>query len=205
MEYMNKIELLIATKNAGKIREIQQLLGDLPVTLRSLNDFPAVSEPEENGQTFAENAALKARFYSQHANMWSLADDSGLEVEALGGAPGIFSARYAGENASDAVRIDKLLSELDDSGNENRRARFVCSMAVADEKGEIRFIAEGACNGTITTQSRGKNGFGYDPVFVPEGFAETFGELSGAIKQQISHRARAVNKIIEYLRGFIAA
>jgi XTP/dITP diphosphohydrolase len=205
MEYMNKIELLIATKNEGKIREIQQLLGNLPVTLRSLNDFPAVSEPEENGQTFAENAALKARFYSQHANIWSLADDSGLEVEALGGAPGVFSARYAGETASDAERIEKLLSELKDLGNKNRCARFVCSMAVSDEKGEIRFVAEGVCNGRITTQSHGKNGFGYDPVFVPEGFAETFGELSGDIKQQISHRARAVNKIIEYLRGFIAA
>lgn len=198
-------EILVATKNAGKVREIKDLLADLPVRLRSLTEFPAVIEPEETGATFLENAILKARYYAEQTKLSALADDSGLAVEALGGAPGIFSARYAGEDASDAQRIENLLKELNASKDENRRARFVCAMAFADETGEIKFTAEGVCDGKIVFEPRGTNGFGYDPIFAPDGFDGTFGELTDGVKRQISHRARAIIKIIEQIRLFYAA
>lgn len=198
------MELLIATRNNGKVKELENLLADLPVRLRSLNDFPNVPEAEETGATFAENARLKARFYAARTGLFALADDSGLSVEALGGAPGIYSARYAGDDASDAERIEKLLKELNAAGDKNRRARFVCAAAVADAGGEIKFLAEGICGGAIAQAARGKNGFGYDPIFIPDNFNQTFGELSDDIKRQISHRARAIKKIIRYLRDFTA-
>ena len=198
-----KLQLLAATKNAGKIRELEVLLADLPVSLQSLEDFPGVAEPEETGATFAENAALKAIYYARETGFWALADDSGLEVEALGGAPGVYSARYAGANASDDERIVKLLEEIDAAGGENRAARFVCAMAIADTTGVIRFSAEGVCCGSIAQASRGRNGFGYDPVFIPEDFDQTFGELPAEIKQKISHRARATEKIIRFLGHYI--
>jgi XTP/dITP diphosphohydrolase len=198
------MEIVIATKNAGKVKELADILADLPVNLRSLNDFADVSEPEETGADFVANAVLKARDYARQTGLWALADDSGLEVAALGNAPGVFSARYAGENATSEQRIDKLLGELNKTRDENRAARFVCAMAIADAAGEIRYIAEGICEGVITGAPRGTNGFGYDPVFVPEGFSETFGELSDDVKRKISHRARASEKIIAYLRAFIA-
>lgn len=198
------MEIVIATKNAGKVKELAALLADLPVNLRSLNDFENIVEPEETGDDFIANAVLKARDYARQTGLWVVADDSGLEVEALDNAPGVFSARYAGENATGEERINKLLSELNKTGNENRRARFVCAMAVADDRSEIRYVAEGACGGSIVDAPKGTNGFGYDPVFVPEGFSETFGELSDEIKREISHRAHASKKIIAYLRHFIA-
>jgi len=198
-------ELLIATKNVGKIKELEELLADTPFRLRSLNDFANVIEPEETGATFAENAVLKAQSYALQTGLWALGDDSGLEVEALGGAPGVFSARYAGAGANDAKRIEKLLLEINKTNDANRRARFVCAMAIARATGEIEFIAEGICNGSIASAASGANGFGYDPVFVPDGFSKTFGALSNNIKQQISHRARASAKIIQYLRRFNAA
>ncbi len=203
---MNKtdLQLLVATKNAGKIKELEELLNGLPVNLRSLRDFPDVPDVEETGQTFLENAVLKAQSYARQTDMWALSDDSGLEVAALGNAPGVFSARYAGEKASDAGNIEKLLLELERSQSEDRSARFVCAMTIADEKGEIIFSAEEICAGRIAFEPRGKGGFGYDPIFVPEGFESTFSELSNNIKQQISHRARASAKIIRYLRDFIA-
>jgi XTP/dITP diphosphohydrolase len=198
-------EIVVATKNVGKVRELKQLLMDLPFQLKSLNDFPNIIEPEETGATFAENAVIKARSYALQTKCWSLADDSGLEVEALGGAPGIFSARYAGENATDRERVVKLLRELNETPDQKRLARFVCAMAVSDEKGEIKFLSEGVCAGKIALTPSGANGFGYDPIFVPDGFEQTFGELSDAIKQKISHRARATEKIIAFLRGFYAS
>lgn len=198
------MELLIATKNIGKVKELENLLADSPVRLRSLNDFPNVPEAVETGATFAENARLKARFYAAQTGLLALADDSGLAVEALGGAPGIFSARYAGDDASNAERIEKLLSELKATGDENRRARFVCAIAIADARGEIKFLAEGICNGAIAKAATGKNGFGYDPIFIPDNFNRTFGELSDNVKREISHRALAIKKIIRYLRDFTA-
>lgn len=191
----------MATKNAGKIKEIELLLGDLPVVLRSLSDFPHVVEPAETGLTFAENARLKARYYAWQTNLRALADDSGLEVEALGDAPGVMSARYAGADAGDEEKIDKLLTELRETGSDNRQARFICAMAISDSRAEIEFETEGVCGGTIAFEPSGKNGFGYDPIFIPGGFYDTFGVLSADIKRKISHRARAAFTIIEYLRA----
>jgi XTP/dITP diphosphohydrolase len=199
-----RLQLLVATKNAGKIDELKNLLADLPIELKSLSDFPLFPEVEETGETFAENAAIKARDYALQTGLWSLADDSGLEVAALNGAPGIFSARYAGDKADDRKNIEKLMSEFGKTCQENRAARFVCAMAIADEAGEIQFSAEGVCNGTIIDEPRGVNGFGYDPIFVPGGFAKTFAELPASIKRKTSHRAIAAAKIIKYLRDFIA-
>lgn len=205
---MKKIEfeqnfnaLLLATKNEGKIRELAKLLDDLPIRMRSLNEFENFAEPKETGATFSENAVLKARYYALRTGVWALADDSGLEVEALGGAPGIFSARFGGASASYAEKIDRLLGEMKSAdGGENRKARFVCAMAISDKTGNIQFLSEGVCDGEIASVPRGANGFGYDPIFVPEGFSESFGELSGEIKRQISHRSKAIEKIIRFLR-----
>lgn len=201
---MDKMQILVGTKNAGKIKELKNLLAEIPVNLRGLNEFENIVEPEETGATFAENAALKAIYYARKTGIGALADDSGLEVEALGGAPGVYSARYAGEKASDAEKISKLLEEIKKSGSENRAARFVCAIVLTDETGEIVFQTEGICNGKIAFAPKGQNGFGYDPVFIPEGFDRSFGELSGEIKSRLSHRARAIEKIIRFLRGFAA-
>ena len=193
------MKILIATKNRGKFREIKILLSHLPVLLCDLNEFQQIQEVEETGKTFAANATLKAKGYALQTGLWTIADDSGLEVDALSGRPGVFSARYAGENASDEEKIEKLLGELNHVKSSERQARFVCAVAVSDEKGEIQFLAEGGCRGEISFNKSGTNGFGYDPVFIPEGFEQTFGELSGEVKQEISHRARAITKIIQYL------
>ena len=199
----NKTQLLIATRNAGKIKELKELLTELPIEIRCLNEFPNIVEPEESGANFAENAVLKAKYYARQTKLWALADDSGLEVEALDGAPGVFSARYAGENAADIEKIEKLLRELNNIKNiKDRRARFVCAVAIADETGAIKFIADSICDGAIALNASGTNGFGYDSVFIPDGFSSTFGELSDQIKRKISHRARATGKIIQYLRRF---
>ena len=198
------MKLVVGTNNAGKIRELNELLTDLPVEIFGLSRFENVSDVEETGATFAENAILKANSYALQTGFWALSDDSGLEVEALGGAPGVFSARYAGENAGDKERIAKLLDELAGTNDESRRARFVCAMAIADEKGEIKFLAEGICEGRIARRPHGANGFGYDPIFVPDGYEQTFGELSSTAKAEISHRARAIEKIIRFLRDFTA-
>ncbi|MDQ6785960.1 MAG: RdgB/HAM1 family non-canonical purine NTP pyrophosphatase [Acidobacteriota bacterium] len=199
------MQIVAATKNIGKVKELKQLLADLSVCLRSLNEFPDVVEAEETGATFTENAVLKAQSYALQTGLWSLADDSGLEVEALGSAPGIFSARYGGASATNEEKIQKLLRQLNAKlSNEERRARFVCAMAISDAKGEIKYLAEEMCGGRIALTPKGTNGFGYDPIFIPDGFEKTFGELSDEIKQKISHRARAAEKIIQYLRAFTA-
>lgn len=198
-------EILAATGNAGKLKELAELLAEMPFRLRGLKDFPNVVEPAETGSTFADNAVLKARSYARQTNLWSLADDSGLEVAALSGAPGIFSARYGGAAASDADRTEKLLSELEKTPDRERRARFVCAMALTDETGAIKFLEQGVCDGEIAFAARGANGFGYDPIFIPDGFSQTFGELAADTKQQISHRGRAARKIIQQLRRFYAA
>lgn len=195
-------EFVVATGNKGKIKELKELLADLPARLRSLNDFPNIVEAKETGATFAANAAIKAKSYALQIGFWTLADDSGLEVAALGGAPGVYSARYAGETATDRDRIEKLLRELNDTPMENRAARFVCAMAISDETGAIKFSTEAVCDGQIALIPSGANGFGYDPIFIPDDFNQTFGELSETIKQKISHRARASRNIIRFLRDF---
>ncbi|HSL56068.1 MAG TPA: RdgB/HAM1 family non-canonical purine NTP pyrophosphatase [Pyrinomonadaceae bacterium] len=191
--------LLLGTRNPGKVIEIISILADSGWSFSSLQEFPNVGEAEENFTTFAENAIAKAQFYSAATGLFALADDSGLEVAALGGAPGVFSARYAGADASDADRRTLLLSELARLGDIDHRARFVAVVAIATPEGEVLNLSEGICNGTITFAPRGTGGFGYDPLFIPDGFDQTFAELPDAIKNQISHRARALMRTREFL------
>jgi XTP/dITP diphosphohydrolase len=197
------MKLVLATNNAGKVREFADLLSGLPVELLSLRDAGDFPEVEETGATFEENAVLKARGYAIQSGIWALADDSGLEIEALGNRPGVLSARYGGEGTGFDKKMEMLLAELGSTGDPDRRARFVSAIAVADERGEIKYVAEGTVSGHITVSPRGSNGFGYDPIFVPDGYEQTFGELSDDIKGQISHRSRASAKIIRFLSGFI--
>lgn len=192
-------ELLVATHNAGKIRELNGLLADLPLRLRQLSEFPEIEEVEETGKTFAENALLKARLYGQQTKLWTLADDSGLEVDALDGAPGVLSARYAGRDATDEDRNARLLAELAGTDDGRRTARFVCAIALYDPATAATEIFDGTCEGHITREPRGHRGFGYDPLFIPSVHAHTFGELPEAVKQQISHRARALAAVRVYL------
>jgi XTP/dITP diphosphohydrolase len=193
-------ELLVATSNAGKVRELSLRLADLPVRLRLLSEFAGIPEAVESGETFEENATIKAAHYSARSGLLSLADDSGLAVAALGGSPGVRSARYVGPQATYAERMQRLLEELDATGDAGRRARFVCVIAVAEPATGVVGTFEGVCEGRIARGPRGAGGFGYDPVFIPEGHAQTFGELPDEIKQSISHRARALDKACRYLR-----
>ena len=193
--------LLLGTRNPGKLREITSILHDCGWSFSSLQEFSSVATAEENADTYAENAIAKARFYAMATGMCALADDSGLEVSALGGAPGVFSARYAGENASDADRRELLLMELERIGDRDRRARFVSVVAIATADGQVLNISEGICEGVITFAPRGDGGFGYDPLFIPDGHSQTFAELSDDIKNVISHRARALNSAKELLKS----
>jgi XTP/dITP diphosphohydrolase len=185
-------ELIVATTNAGKAIELAGLLAGVGVRLLSLTEFPHVEAVEETGATFVENAAIKATFYGRLFGKMTLADDSGLEVDALGGVPGVHSARYAGEGASDSQRVARLLDELAQSGVRDRRARFVCVVAIYETAtGEPRLFS-GVCEGRIAAEPCGANGFGYDPIFIPDGYDESFAQLPSSVKQQISHRARAL-------------
>src|SRR6185369_3620966 len=191
--------LLLGTRNPGKVIEITSILGDSGWSFSSLQEFSGVGEAEENFVTFAENAIAKACFYASATGLCALADDSGLEVDALDGAPGVFSARYAGKGASDADRRALLLSELAKTRDPNRRARFVAVVAIATPSGEILNVSEGTCKGIIALASRGTGGFGYDPLFIPDGHDQTFAELPDTIKNQISHRARALMLTKQFL------
>lgn len=197
-------KLLIATGNVGKVRELGRLVENIPIQIVSLLDFSNIKEVEENGATFDANARLKASGYALQTGMTALADDSGLEVRALGGRPGVLSARYGGESKDFAAKMELLLLELDKAATSDRAAQFVCSIAVASPTGKILHTSTGTCKGTIALNARGNNGFGYDPIFVPDGFKETFGELSEIQKQKISHRFRAFEQIIPFLRDFTA-
>ena len=192
-------ELLIATSNQGKVAELRMLLASLPLRLRSLVEFPDVADVEETGTTFSDNAILKASAYAVQTGLWALADDSGLEVDALHGAPGVFSARYGGANLTDSERLDRLLEELSQCAPQERRARFISVIAIADPQGQVVNISIGKCEGQIAQAPRGSGGFGYDPVFVPDGFEQTFGELPPEIKQNISHRALAFQAARSFL------
>lgn len=197
----NPPSLLLGTRNVGKVREIEIILGDVPWRIRSLLEFKNVGVAAETADTYAENAILKAQFYARATGLCALADDSGLEVEALDGAPGVFSARYAGEGASDADRRVLLLSQLADIPQQHRTARFVCAVAISQPDGQVLNVSEGTCHGRIIFEPRGNGGFGYDPLFVPDDFDETFAELPDSIKNQISHRARALLQT----RAFLAS
>jgi XTP/dITP diphosphohydrolase len=193
------IELLFATRNAHKTAEMQRILGP-KFKVNDLAAYPEIPHIAETGITFQDNAILKAVAVSKRMPGFVVADDSGLEVRALGGAPGIHSARYGGANASDVEKIGKLLDELRRvaATKDARRARFRCVLAFA-RKGEVLGIFEGIVEGQIADRPRGRHGFGYDPIFIPNGLERTFGELAPAEKNQLSHRARALEK----LRGFL--
>jgi XTP/dITP diphosphohydrolase len=182
-------ELVLATRNPGKRAELEALLrrAGLPLRVRTLEDFPHVPPAIEDGESLQENARKKAEHAYRYTGLAALADDSGLEVEALGGAPGVRSARFAGPGATDEQNMALLLRLLE--GVSDRRARFRCVLAYADGSG-VR-LYEGLCSGYILSEPRGSGGFGYDPIFVPEGFSETFAELGEEVKNRISHRGRA--------------
>lgn len=197
-------KLLVATSNQGKLAELTDLLAGLPVELQSLSEIERFDEVEETGATFVENVRLKASGYAAQTGLPVIADDSGLEVASLDGRPGVLSARYGGVHTSFDEKMTKLLGEIDKTGDTRRKARFVCAMAIADTAGNILYTTRGVCAGKIAAAPRGDLGFGYDPLFIPDGFELTFGELSRAVKQKISHRARAFEQIIPFLRDFIA-
>lgn len=182
--------LVLATRNAHKVREIGQILGG-GLSLRSLADFEGSPEVPEEGETFEANAVRKATAVARALGLPAMADDSGLEVDALGGAPGVRSARFAGDGATAEENNAKLLRMLKDAPEGRRAARFRCVIAVAWPDGTVR-TAEGACEGRIAEAPRGAGGFGYDPLFVPEGYGQTFAELGEEVKNRISHRGRAL-------------
>lgn len=195
--------LLIATQNAGKMREFRNLFLPLGITTIALDEIAPVQPPEETGASFAGNAALKASYYAKMTGEWTIADDSGLEVDALGGAPGVQSARFWGDGVSDNDRIRSLLTAIASSGRAERTARFVCALALANPEGEIVLFSEGVCKGTIVEMPRGNYGFGYDPVFSPFGDERTFAEMTAAEKDAISHRGIAFREFIRKFRDFI--
>lgn len=189
-----KTRVIVATRNAHKVEEIRAILGDCEIL-----DLSAVENPpevEETGTTFVENATLKAEAISALTDALVLADDSGLEVDALGGDPGVYSSRYAGEDGNDALNNEKLLAELE--GQEDRRARFRCVIVLA-RNGRALADFSGAVEGRILSKSRGVEGFGYDPLFAPEGYEDSFAELGEEIKNGMSHRANALAGVVEWL------
>lgn len=187
-------KLLIASGNEGKVTEIRELLGDFNVQIVSAADLN-LSEPEETGENFIQNAEIKARYYGKATGLPALADDSGLCVDALGGQPGIFSARWAGEKKDFKAAIKRVKEEL--AGNDNKDANFTCALALYWPQTDEIESFEGKVSGTLTFPPKGTKGFGYDPIFTPRGFGKTFGEMSSLEKHKISHRANAFAKLIE--------
>ena len=190
--------ILIATTNAGKVREILRILDGLPHELKTLADFPGIPVPEETGATFAENASQKARHYAGLAGMVTMAEDSGFEVDALNGDPGIFSARYLREDAQYDERFADIYRRVGDARTGNRHARFVCALAVAQGDAVI-FETTATVEGELAPAPAGPNGFGYDPVFFYPPYARTFGEVSDEEKTAVSHRGQAMRAFREFL------
>ncbi len=196
------MEIVVASHNPGKVAELKQLLADLPVKVLSLDDFPQIPEVKEDGESFQENALKKARAVFQATGKIILADDSGLEVDALKGAPGVRSARFGGGKLTDHERNLKLLEMLQDVKDEQRGATFQCYLAIIGPK-SLEKVVSGACRGSIIREPRGGSGFGYDPIFLPCEYSHTFAELSPEIKNKISHRGRALEKAALFLDGYI--
>ncbi|MCI0450050.1 MAG: XTP/dITP diphosphatase [Chlorobi bacterium] len=190
-------KIFIASRNKGKIKEIKNYLDGLDISFSSLLDTPRIENIEETGKTFEENALIKGRSVYNEVKIPVLADDSGLEVDCLKGEPGILSARYAGKNSDDKKNCEKLLKNLEEVTGAGRSAKFKCILVYLDEGGPKYF--EGVCKGIIIEETRGQNGFGYDPIFVPDGFSKTFAELDFETKSRISHRGIALKKLREYL------
>jgi XTP/dITP diphosphohydrolase len=191
------MDVLIATTNSGKVGEIREILGDLPIVLHSLSEWPEVKSPEETGMTFAENARLKARYYAQATGMFTVAEDSGLMIDALDGAPGVQSARFGGEQSTYPEKFTLIYNALAGRPSAPRTARFVAALAVADAD-RIVFETEGAVEGEIAPEPRGGSGFGYDPIFYYPAFGSTFAE-AGDRKSSVSHRGRAFRHLRSWL------
>lgn len=194
-------QLLVATRNLKKQRELDELLANLNWDVLSLRDFPGCPEAVEDGETFIENAAIKAKVASQHSGLIALADDSGLEVDALGGKPGVYSARYArGEGSTDEENLIQVLQELKDVPPEERTGRFVCAVVIA-QGAEILFQTRATVEGVITKAPRGKGGFGYDPIFYYPPFGKTLAEVTPDEKHGVSHRGQALRQSVNFLKA----
>ena len=196
---------MLATANTHKVIEFQRILNELlpGLVLVKATDFPGVPEIEETGSTFAENALIKAKAINELTNLPALADDSGLVVDALNGAPGVFSARYAGFGASDKANVLKLLSEIKDIEQSLLSARFECAIALVDRSQNLELVVDGQMPGQVIKEIRGENGFGYDPIFVPQGLTKTSAELTDVEKDQISHRGLALRKMSVVLKQLL--
>lgn len=189
------MKVLIASKNQGKIREFKQMLADWPVSFAALDEWPDIEEPEETGDTFLENASLKAAYYAKETGMISLADDSGLAVDPLNGAPGVLSARYSGNHGDDAANNRLVLSQLANVPDERRTGRFLCALAVALPDGTIVATTEGSCEGLILREEKGAGGFGYDPLFWSPVLKKTLAEATSDEKNSVSHRGNALRAL----------
>jgi XTP/dITP diphosphohydrolase len=196
-----RLELIVATRNRGKVREIQRALRGLGLRIYSLGDFSDVPEIEEDGKSFTENALKKARFYSKYFGKLIIADDSGLEVDILRGLPGIYSARYAGEGASNRENNRKLLREMEGIPLSKRGARFRCAIVMVSDEGK-EVVTKGSCTGRIGFREVGKRGFGYDPLFILPQYGKTMAQLTLEEKNRISHRGKALTKIRKLIDGF---
>ncbi len=196
-------KLLVATHNQGKVTEFAEILQDLAIEWLSLNDVGVVQDVAETGSTFRENSVLKARAYAAETGLLTLADDSGLEVDALAGAPGVYTARYGGERLTAVQRYQKLLNDIKNVPEPRRTARFRCVIVLAAPDGTILGESEGVCEGRIALEPVGDHGFGYDPVFYLPQFSKTMAQLPAAQKHQISHRGQAVQAIVPRLRELL--
>jgi XTP/dITP diphosphohydrolase len=196
------MQLVVATRNRHKLKEISEILAELNFDIRSSADIPGLAEIAEDAATIRDNAIKKAVETAKAAKMLTIADDTGLEVDKLDGEPGVKSARYAGEEATYHENNKKLLAALKGLPLEKRTARFRCVVAIADANGLVETV-EGICNGTILEEERGGGGFGYDPLFIPDGQVKTFGELSPDVKNRISHRAKALQKAWAVLSRYL--
>ncbi|MDP9846119.1 XTP/dITP diphosphohydrolase [Streptosporangium lutulentum] len=197
---MSVRRVVLATRNAGKIVELRRILADasVPIEIVGLEEFPEIGDVAETGLTFAENALLKAHAVAEQSGLPAIADDSGLCVDALNGMPGIFSARWSGKHGDDEANLNLLLAQVSDVPRDRRAAHFACAATLALPSGEER-VAEGALHGVIIDVPRGSNGFGYDPIFVPDGESRTTAELSAREKDAISHRGRAFRALVPIL------
>jgi len=196
--------LVVGTRNSKKRQEILEIVGDFGLELHDLTRWPEAPEVVEDGKTFEDNARKKAVEMAQFLHHWVLAEDSGLVVPALGGAPGVYSARYAGKQGNDAANNELLLKEMAKLPEERRGAYYVCVAALADPQGEVKAVTEGRCHGIIVREARGSGGFGYDPLFLIPEYHQTFGQLSARVKHALSHRARAMERMRPFLHRFLA-
>lgn len=194
-------QIVIASKNIHKIRELKEMIGSIPgIDILSLLDFPSYIPPEETGKSFEDNATIKATHAAKSLKLFAIADDSGLVVPSLNGQPGILSARYAGNNATDSENRKKLLSNMEMLGDRDRSAYFKCCLAVASPKGLEKIVCA-TCEGYIIKTEKGGSGFGYDPIFIKNDYNKTFAELGSTVKNKISHRRKAVDKLKIYLES----